>query len=319
MCLIVAGNFPEGIVLAKNRDTEPPSPIHLVHTLVGDTEVLYLHDLKSGWVEGLNQYGIGIVNAEILHDGQTKGSEIAINHKLTKLSGYSANGKKMLRALSNQRVEEAAQSLTEYQGLSEQKGLGGNSLIVSPVNPSHPDTRTNPVHASTSHPTSDIAIWHSENYLGISPSLHRIHLQPEKVVSFTNYPTFKQMSGKPDSMTELRHQRLKNNLTRMDGLADFFHVMRLEQQDSHPSTNIYRAIQVGNDYSRLPYPQNLVTTSQLFLHLTHRHLTLVVDTRAGRYQGYHSSLPPDKKPTITFTVFGNDGQSIRLLETSLNV
>ena len=34
MCLIVAGNFPEGIILAKNRDTLQNNPVELVHEMM---------------------------------------------------------------------------------------------------------------------------------------------------------------------------------------------------------------------------------------------------------------------------------------------
>jgi len=43
--------------------------IFIVHTLINDVEVVYLHDQCSGWIEGMNEYGTAITNTTLnLHD-----------------------------------------------------------------------------------------------------------------------------------------------------------------------------------------------------------------------------------------------------------
>ena len=65
-CIIVSKKFGNDMVLAKNRDRAYKPEIEIVHTLINGVEVVYLHDITTDWSEGMNEYGIGIVNASLL-------------------------------------------------------------------------------------------------------------------------------------------------------------------------------------------------------------------------------------------------------------
>lgn len=63
MCLIFYTKLDDKVYLAKNRDRYYITPIKLIRDTINDTEVLYVLDTKSGWLEGINEYGIAIINS----------------------------------------------------------------------------------------------------------------------------------------------------------------------------------------------------------------------------------------------------------------
>ena len=65
-CIIVSKKFGNDMVLAKNRDRAYNPELEIVHTLINGVEVVYLHDITTDWSEGMNEYGIGIVNSSLL-------------------------------------------------------------------------------------------------------------------------------------------------------------------------------------------------------------------------------------------------------------
>ena len=65
-CIIVSKKFGNDMVLAKNRDRAYKPLIEIVHTFINEVEVVYLHDITTDWSEGMNEYGIGIVNSALM-------------------------------------------------------------------------------------------------------------------------------------------------------------------------------------------------------------------------------------------------------------
>jgi hypothetical protein len=55
-------------ILAKNRDLPYNPEIDIIHEIVNGVEVVYMMDKRNGWIEGLNEYGTGMVNSSLLED-----------------------------------------------------------------------------------------------------------------------------------------------------------------------------------------------------------------------------------------------------------
>ena len=77
-------------MLAKNRDCTYDAPIEIIHEIVNGIEVVYLYDSHNGWIEGMNEHRIGIVNSTVkdvdvptLHQGLAHHHK-GIYHLLTK-------------------------------------------------------------------------------------------------------------------------------------------------------------------------------------------------------------------------------------------
>jgi hypothetical protein len=156
-CIIVSKEINDKFILAKNRDRAYEPEIEIVHELINGVEVCYLHDITTDWSEGMNGYGIGIVNTALMvgYDEEEK--------KIVKKTGKpSKDGKKIREALSKRTLKEAVISATKYEG-----GIKGHTFISSPqhmitiettskhrpklklVNMKHPLVRTNHGHIYT--------------------------------------------------------------------------------------------------------------------------------------------------------------------------
>ena len=66
MCIIVNKRVGDRIILAKNRDRAYKPSLEIVHTIIDGVEVVFLRDTITDWSEGLNEYGIGIVNTALM-------------------------------------------------------------------------------------------------------------------------------------------------------------------------------------------------------------------------------------------------------------
>jgi hypothetical protein len=171
-CIIVSKEVNDKFILAKNRDRAYKPKLEIVHEIINGVEVAYLHDLITDWSEGLNEFGIGAVNAALLvgHDEAEK--------KLVKKKGKPGpDGDKMRHIISQKTLKEALKSCLSYTGDSK-LSLKGHTFISSPKhmisvestsmhkpdvklhNILHPVVRTNHGHMFT-----DAGYTHGEKYL----------------------------------------------------------------------------------------------------------------------------------------------------------
>lgn len=120
-CIIVSKEIQDKFILAKNRDRKYKPELEVIHELIDGVEVCYLHDKLTDWSEGINEYGIGIVNTALLVGYDEKELEI-----IKKTGRISDDGKKMRRALSQKTIKDALISIVKYLG-----GLRGHTFISS--------------------------------------------------------------------------------------------------------------------------------------------------------------------------------------------
>ncbi len=64
-CTVAGVRLSDGIVLAKNRDRGYTAEMEMVHEILDDVEIAYWHDVDTDWSEGINEFGIGIVNSSL--------------------------------------------------------------------------------------------------------------------------------------------------------------------------------------------------------------------------------------------------------------
>jgi hypothetical protein len=65
MCVILYTEINGIKILAKNRDRAYNPSIKIIHELINGVEIAYLKDEKTGWIEGMNANGTGIVNSTL--------------------------------------------------------------------------------------------------------------------------------------------------------------------------------------------------------------------------------------------------------------
>ena len=65
-CVITHTVLNDKVLLAKNRDRAYNPTISIVRDLIDGVEVAYILDKDTDWSEGMNSYGIGILNSALM-------------------------------------------------------------------------------------------------------------------------------------------------------------------------------------------------------------------------------------------------------------
>lgn len=133
-CVIAKVSVDNKTILAKNRDRGYSAQIEIVHELVQGVEMVYLHDKLTDWSEGLNEFGIGIVNASLQVEFDEKEGDLAKqNLDKGKSPKVSHDGLKIRTALSKTKLSEAIQSIVSYVGKDHlDVGVKGLTIVANP-------------------------------------------------------------------------------------------------------------------------------------------------------------------------------------------
>jgi len=121
-CIIVAKRVGDTLIMAKNRDRAYKPQLEVVHEIIDGVEVAYLRDTITDWSEGMNEYGIGILNTALMvgYDENEK--------KIVKKGGKpSKDGAKIREALSKKTLKD-----TLVQVVKGDSGVKGHTLIGTP-------------------------------------------------------------------------------------------------------------------------------------------------------------------------------------------
>ena len=121
MCIITRIKINNNIYLAKNRDRPYQPNIGIIHTISNNTEVMFIYDYDTGWAEGINEFGIGVINSTLNNDADTAERALTMpkNKKLIK-----HDGKKIIKSLQHKTIKGVCNSLMTYDG-----GLNGHTFV----------------------------------------------------------------------------------------------------------------------------------------------------------------------------------------------
>jgi hypothetical protein len=120
-CIATASTIGNNVILAKNRDRPYKPEVQLVRKLVNGIEVVLFHDVITGWVEGINEFGIGLVNTALMvgHDEKEK--------QLVQKSGKRSNdGARITAALGQKTLKDAVKTAVKFNG-----GVKGHTFIAN--------------------------------------------------------------------------------------------------------------------------------------------------------------------------------------------
>lgn len=120
-CIVAAGDFGGSRCLLKNRDRNYTPELRIVHEIRNGVEVLYVEDEITGWIEGINEYGIGIVNAALM-----VGRDEAEKKLVKTIGKKSKDGERVLKALGEKTLDDVADVACKYKG-----GLKGHTFVSS--------------------------------------------------------------------------------------------------------------------------------------------------------------------------------------------
>ena len=275
-CTIVGVKLEDTIILAKNRDRGYTAKMELVHELIDDVEIAYWRDVDTDWSEGMNEYGIGIVNSSLLvvvdkgveKEIKSEGKE---KDKPAKKK-FAADGGKIRKALTFKTIPEVIRSIVSYIGEDKKDvGLKGETIVSDNKN-----------------------IYVVEMTRKHAPIIKKLK-KDSKLVVRTNHGIYQKGAGYTKgekressvSRMELAKEHLKDAKTDMDVID------RLkEKYDDDPFLNPYRT---DNMY-------NMSTVGQIMLNLGKKEIVVRLDNEMGEFVGIENKLPDDYTPKIKIRI-----------------
>ena len=262
-CIIAAGVFGGNRCLLKNRDRNYVPELTVYHEIRNGLEVLYVKDEVTGWLEGMNEKGIGIVNAALMvgHDEAEK--------KLVKTVGKkSSDGARILKALEQPTLNEAIESAKTYLG-----GIKGHTFLSTP-------RRTVALEMTSKHDPVTRKLDQAD-----------IHVRTNHGIE---YPDAGYQEGEDYISSISRREQAKEflaDVSKPERLAPTVYEHR--DGDAEDPNNMVR------DNPKT----GMRTTSQLVLDLTQKKAMLYLIPGKVRYKGYHIDFPDDYKPKLQFELY----------------
>ena len=245
-CAIVGAKLGDDIVLAKNRDRNYVPKLKVIHEIINGLEVAYMLDVDTDYSEGMNENGIGIINATL--QGETDEND---KKKSSKTGVQSKDGFKVRHALGLKTVADVIESIVTFTGYSTGKGtlsgkptsLNGHTIVGTPKN-----------------------IFFVENISDRPPIIKK--LKKSNLIVRTNHGEVYSKAGyqkgidrKSSLMRQLIAKKMMNKIHSPDEVL--------------PTLN--KKYEVPGWANPRRYNYKLWTSSQIMMDLTNLELTLVID------------------------------------------
>jgi hypothetical protein len=267
-CTIAAVRLDNGNVIAKNRDRGYLAKMEVVHEIVNGVEMVYWRDTETDWSEGMNEYGIGIVNSSLLVRQDEKESNKVFKSKKVKNSN---DGKKIRHALKCKSIKDAIKSVVSYDADDPKNvGIKGQTIVGSPKN-----------------------IYIVELTSKDTPVITK--MGDEKVEVRTNHGIAHKKTGYIYGIKKKSsHSRLelaKKHLQDAEEDIDVIDKMK-EQYKKNKFLNPYR---MKNMY-------NMQTVGQIMMNLDKKEILIRMDNEMGEFVGIDNKLPDDYSPKIKIRI-----------------
>ena len=129
-CVIALSDINGKKFMFKNRDRNYTPQLKIYHTMRNGVEMVYFRDEHTGWVEGINEYGIGISNSALMVIWDEKegkgGKKKKDNITLGALGSRDAS--RILKTLECRTFEDALETVIHYDG-----GVRGHTFLSDGV------------------------------------------------------------------------------------------------------------------------------------------------------------------------------------------
>ena len=264
-CIIVAGETAGKNVLAKSRDRNYHARVKIVRELCddGETEVVYFEDLDTGYAEGMNSHGLGVVNAAL-----------AVSEDENEVKGKvrSEDGPRMVHALkSSKTIDDAVKSLVGYKG-----GIKGHTFVGNP-------TGVYSIEMSSEHtpvinkldPTTgfDVRTNHGRDHEGAGYTPDR---RPADYMS-----------------SKIRKAQAEVELADINDFEEVAPAIAKQHFDHDSNDNMLR---------RVPKKAGMVTVSQVAMHLPNKEMIFYYFPNECDFEGVEDRTPEDHEPKINVRV-----------------
>lgn len=264
-CVISCLDLDDKRYLLKIRDRNYNPEIKIYHDLYDGVEVLYYIDNVTGWLEGVNSYGISIVNSALnVREDEEEGS--SRNQKKEPM--ISQDGFYLLNALKCKTIEEAL------------KCIAGNSFHV-------------PVHGHTiiSDGTRAKIIEQTSIHQPVVKTLqrHKLHVRTNHGI---NHPDAGYQSG-DDRQSSLRRRELATEI--LSNVTDI--------KDAAPALYGYRWDKMDDPFIPVrKVPNGLYSTSQIMFDPQQKKMVVYLIPNDVDFLGYEKRFESDEEPICKLEV-----------------
>jgi hypothetical protein len=262
-CIIVAGETEGKNILAKSRDRNYHSRVEVIRDLLDDgTEVVYFQDLDTGYAEGMNSHGLGLVN-----------SALSISEDENEVKGKvrSEDGPRMIKALSHSTIDGAVKSLVGFKG-----GIKGHTFVGTPnaVYSIEMSSEHTPV-INKLDPTTgfDVRTNHGVDHAGAGYTPDR---RPNDYMS-----------------SKIRKAQAEVELSGIEDFEEVAPSLAKQNFDHDSNDNLLR---------RVPSESGMVTTSQVAMHLPNREFMFYYFPKECDFEGLVDKTPENYEPKINVRI-----------------
>jgi len=268
-CTIVAVKLDDTVVLAKNRDRGYVSRMEVIHEIVDGVEMVYWRDIDTDWSEGMNEYGIGVINSSLMVRQDEKEGEKVKKDPVGKKK-ISHDGAKLRKALTYKKMKDVIKSVVSYDAGDKKKvGVKGETFVASPK-----------------------SVYAIELTSKDAPVIHKIS---ERLDVRTNHGLTHKNAGYTIGIKKKSsHMRLK---LAKEHLKD----VKTPQEVIDKMKERYVKNKFFNPY-RLKNQYNMSTVGQIMMDLSEKIVIIRMDSEMGKFEGIINRLPKDYKPKIKIKI-----------------
>ena len=267
-CIIVGGKASGSHVLGKTRDRNYTPNLEIVRDLTADgVEVVYIHDLDTNYLEGMNSEGIGIVNAALLVSDDEAAADKYWSR--AKKKGTSNDGPRIAKALTFPRLSQVIKSIVGFDD-----GLKGHTLVASPkaMYSIEMTSKHNPIVKKLDPKTGfDVRTNHGEDHPGAGYTPTGF---PEDYVS-----------------SKVRKAAAATAISDLDNHEEIMPAIASQQFNRSSNYNTMRKVKDG-----------MRSSSQVMMHLDDLELMCYLIPGECKFHGVTDRTPEDYEPVIKINV-----------------
>jgi hypothetical protein len=253
-CIVAAGNWEGERILFKTRDRNYQVPISFHHEFRNGVEILYFKDEFTGWCEGMNEFGIGVVNATLTVDIDVSRME----------NSSTRDASIILRALEQRTVEAAADAICKHRN-----GLHGHTIV------SDANTTYSIEHFEGAEPVCKVVDVSNDMFVRTNHGLD---------IPEAGYQKSKDPKDRKSSV--LRRLRALRALRSTESKAEIIeNIFGYRPQDHHDPMNTVRSAD---------HQGGLNTVAQYTMDLQNKEFNFYAYPYKHRFQGYFSNVKRPK-------------------------
>ena len=269
-CTIVGAKIENDVVLVKNRDRNYYPKIKVVHELINNIEVVFMLDMDTDYSEGMNEYGIGIINATLQGEMDEKDKKKTLKTKLPSKDGF-----KIRHALGFDNVADVIESIVTFTGYSDGSktlsgkptALNGHTLVGTKKN-----------------------IFFIENISNRPPIVRK--LKQNRVIVRTNHGEVYSRAGYQKGI-DRKSSVMRQLIT--------YRLMKKVHSSNEVLPTLNKKYHVPGWANPRRYNYKLWTSTQIMMNLTQLELTLVID-KDTEFLGIERRFPVNYKSKIKVNV-----------------